>query len=494
MQASLPYDDEWYAGATDFAAPSALDCRPKGSILLPLTFLWVLLVINSWLGLFPVAEGLFFGVVLIAVMWDIRNVAVVALLCFYGPLQFRVWRPFVLTFALLMLAAFARGKMSMFWQALQRPFLLIATLFTSFCILTILISPDKAVAFGYTMQHIESVAFIMLIAAFLDSDEDIIVVLKVMAFLAGAALVISIIHAAFREQMWMTHVFRSLYRSRAEGKLSLVEGGTVHAARLVWAGLEANYWGARLIFPLGIAAGFVGASRSASSRAFWLVIASMILFGIFGSFSRGCFLAVVLVGIVFLLRNRMRGAIPAIVLLVLALVALEFMPYLYERYASIPESIAKRGGSGRLRLWAQSLKLWIESPIWGHGIGSVPVKTGFATHNTYLELLAETGLLGFSLYMWLLVSGLWAWARSVRLAKMIGDRRLRWLAEGGLIGTLGMMFAIATISAADARFAWMPPVIGLVFWSRIKMAAYDQEFLSYQEPVPGGLETPFAEA
>lgn len=82
----------------------------------------------------------------------------------------------------------------------------------------------------------------------------------------------------------------------------------------------------------------------------------------------------------------------------------------------------------RAELWINSAHMWLESPLWGQGFGSfnyeyprfasehlayfdrVEVQIGHhagAAHNDYLQLLCETGLIGFLLGMgclWLILS------------------------------------------------------------------------------------------
>ncbi|MBE7020355.1 MAG: O-antigen ligase family protein [Ruminococcaceae bacterium] len=51
--------------------------------------------------------------------------------------------------------------------------------------------------------------------------------------------------------------------------------------------------------------------------------------------------------------------------------------------------------NGRAYLWEETYKLWLEKPIFGHGINVLPVYYGLSTHNSYLQILAEAGIFGF---------------------------------------------------------------------------------------------------
>ena len=58
-------------------------------------------------------------------------------------------------------------------------------------------------------------------------------------------------------------------------------------------------------------------------------------------------------------------------------------------------------GTGRIDLWKYALQGWIKNPIWGIGGGYGPRymaglrNMDFNVHNTWIEVLLETGVIGF---------------------------------------------------------------------------------------------------
>ena len=58
-----------------------------------------------------------------------------------------------------------------------------------------------------------------------------------------------------------------------------------------------------------------------------------------------------------------------------------------------------RNDNGRLLLWKQSLNVFLQSPFFGNGLGYVVATFGKATHNTYIQVLCETGVIGFLLFI-----------------------------------------------------------------------------------------------
>lgn len=57
----------------------------------------------------------------------------------------------------------------------------------------------------------------------------------------------------------------------------------------------------------------------------------------------------------------------------------------------------------REQLYAEAWNLFLESPLWGHGVGSIWWTIGLYSHNLFLDLLAETGLLGTSVVVLVLI-------------------------------------------------------------------------------------------
>jgi O-antigen ligase len=88
----------------------------------------------------------------------------------------------------------------------------------------------------------------------------------------------------------------------------------------------------------------------------------------------------------------------------------------------------------RLKMWNAAIDIFESSPIVGVGFGVADTRAGFIAigsyhpvHNTYLRVLADTGLVGFIAYMGLLFSFLWDAASSYR---KLSDSFYRTLAIG----------------------------------------------------------------
>jgi putative inorganic carbon (hco3(-)) transporter len=138
------------------------------------------------------------------------------------------------------------------------------------------------------------------------------------------------------------------------------------------------------------------------------------------------------------------------------------------------------GGTGRVDIWSVALRVFHAHPIQGVGIGNFPVVEGQyaaanlnitridlvldmhkVAHNTYLNVLADLGLVGFVLFVGLLFLVLRAIAARIRVAMSNGDLELEGLARGLLVALIGLLVAYTFISAQYEKQLWLLLGLGL---------------------------------
>jgi O-antigen ligase len=198
-------------------------------------------------------------------------------------------------------------------------------------------------------------------------------------------------------------------------------------ASLLVAGRETNpdLMGAVLMLPLSLAiAGFVAASNWLQKTVF-LGIAAAIGSAVFLSMSRAALIAVAAIFAVFLIRLGLNRRIMTVLsALLLGLVA---MPSTF--FSRIQEAVPT-GGAGRLDIWSGGVSVLKRYWLTGAGLNNFPVAYndfagqgrifegyGRGSHNMYLNVLCELGIVGFVL----LIAGLVAHLRSVqRLRSLTG--------------------------------------------------------------------------
>jgi O-antigen ligase len=114
---------------------------------------------------------------------------------------------------------------------------------------------------------------------------------------------------------------------------------------------------------------------------------------------------------------------------------------------------------GRQVEWQNAIRLWLQSPFVGNGIGAPyanniynnPDLAAFYTHNSYLNILAKTGVVGLSALIALLASS-FRLALSVHRAAAASpaDRVLAITIMGYLVGVLVQSVFTPTITTTDS--------------------------------------------
>lgn len=115
--------------------------------------------------------------------------------------------------------------------------------------------------------------------------------------------------------------------------------------------------------------------------------------------------------IYFLSQNREKGQTQRVLFLVLFLIVIWYtivnipaFSVIYERFDSLLSLFGRNnmqldtGSENRVRYITEGWKAFLESPMWGNGFCYSYYKWGVYSHNNYVELLMNNGLIGFLLY------------------------------------------------------------------------------------------------
>jgi len=237
-----------------------------------------------------------------------------------------------------------------------------------------------------------------------------------------------------------------------------------------------------VLIPIAVGCGLATRDRT---RWLWLGAAGLVSLGMLFAFSRGAIVALALVvpfAVAFRLV-RMRQVVVAGVLGVLLLFA---MPHYAQRVASLGEialqalGVAPGGlrnadgaARGRLTEMKSAGLLFLDHPLLGAGPGLAPlyyeqyagvvggkVRTGTRrSHNLYLQLAAETGVVGLGAFLFCVGLAFQQIDRARRRFER-GDRGL-WGLACGL--ELALMISLTTslfLHAAYIRYFWI--LMGLV--------------------------------
>jgi O-antigen ligase len=198
------------------------------------------------------------------------------------------------------------------------------------------------------------------------------------------------------------------------------------------------------------------------------------IYSLMYSFSRGAY-AGFLVGLFFIGFIRKRTLlIPLVVFLLVwkSIVPLSvvervegtFLEKSDETTESVSVGDTKIYTAGRASHWHNVLNYFSMSPIFGIGFGTYNILTRWDAHNAYLETLAEQGLIGLFIYLWLYL-----------LALRSGWRLYR-KGDGELEKALGFGFLCAVVGSIVVNLfgdRWTYLQLGGLYW--IFWALVDQE-------------------
>jgi len=116
--------------------------------------------------------------------------------------------------------------------------------------------------------------------------------------------------------------------------------------------------------------------------------------------------------------------------------------------------------------WMETIKIIEKHPLNGVGIGNFNLPSSRYTHNSYLQILAETGILGLASFLWLVISVL---RRGFKKIKDSGDKQLA--------GLLSLCCIFLFHNAVD--FSFFLPEINTIWWLALGILS---SYLSADQP------------
>jgi O-antigen ligase len=205
-----------------------------------------------------------------------------------------------------------------------------------------------------------------------------------------------------------------------------------------------------------------------------LGICGILSFGVIISISRGALVSFILIiGVIMFFEHRKAGAMMLIA--VLMVIAIPFTPsYFWVRTGDLWMDLQQTIGivppttTGNIRGYYNrgGLRIWQANPVFGVGMGNfgttmrqrdfnaeVNVESNVATHNIYMQALAESGTLGFGALIALIIICMRNVLIACRLNKNRPDRRSYYAGLGVL--TLTIMIAYSSVGNLMSEMLWL---------------------------------------
>lgn len=283
---------------------------------------------------------------------------------------------------------------------------------------------------------------------------------------------------------YLTGTFDNTYGGFAQAPVQNIVGAT-NDHRAAGPIGDPNYYAQMMLVLVPLALDRLWNERRRPLRLIALWALAVCSLAIILTFSRGGFvsLVVMLVVMVIYRRQQLANWLPA---LAVGLVLLQFVPSTYtdrmqtlvkvipgyRSGTTVRQDAALRGRASELLIATQ---MFYDYPLLGVGLGNYSVRYQEYSrrlgmdpraeprdaHNLYLEIAAETGLLGlaaFGLLLWVMFRGIWE-ARKALLAA--GLTAYADMISAYAFGLIGYMTAALFIHAAYPRYFWVLAGIAL---------------------------------
>ncbi len=213
---------------------------------------------------------------------------------------------------------------------------------------------------------------------------------------------------------------------------------------------EPNTLGGYLLFMFPIASGLALYNPSRMGRLWSGALACFMIPPFLFTLSRGSFLAFPFMFLTLILLTREKRLILTIILVSFLILSPIILPHSVKgritgtfkgreyEIGPIHTPLATSAGA-RVESWKYVFRAWKERPLLGYGI------TGFAfIDSQFVRTIAELGLIGLLVFIWLLVA---IFRSGLRVYRKIEDRFSQGLTLGFLAGFIGLVILAMTANA-----------------------------------------------
>lgn len=254
---------------------------------------------------------------------------------------------------------------------------------------------------------------------------------------------------------------------------------------------DCNGLGAYLIPVIGLVVQFlfsaIGKDKSWLMQGTWVILLILLMSCLCWTYSRSSWVGFLSVLVLMVWINKRKALYAGVLLLIFIFI---FLPSLnHVRHVSLindsnpvpgehiqtgdsfsltMSSLLEQGGSGRRGFWKKAVSIIRTSPILGTGLNTYtrvlkrdPHASLWYAHNCYLQLAAETGLLGLACFLWVLFV--------LFQQGLIGCRAIEGLWPKIILqGTLAGLFGFLIQSFFDNTFYTVQ--LGVLLWMLIGLA------------------------
>ena len=184
------------------------------------------------------------------------------------------------------------------------------------------------------------------------------------------------------------------------------QGGYMYVYKQGYAGLDNN--GAALMLSMGVPLALF-AWDGIQHRIRWVFLACipLLVHAVLTSYSRGAMLALIVSIPIYFIRARHKKELSVVFLGIALMIPVLAGKEIQERFFTIDNSEEDGSAQSRLTTWGIGWRMALERPIFGYGVRNSNLFTqaygadmeGRAIHSQYLQIAADSGLVGLGAYL-----------------------------------------------------------------------------------------------
>ena len=302
---------------------------------------------------------------------------------------------------------------------------------------SVLWASDRASALSTTMTHAQLMLFYILIC--FEMNSEVRLRRSIMLILLAASI----------SAVWGIIEFDDAALIRGEGALSV--NGLGHMLAVL------------LPLPLFFRRAYP------TQRWIWTLVSIIFVAGVYASVSRGA--ALILLSVLFMetYHARLKGVLAVVGLFTLLVVLLPLIPTELWLYRLQARGFVDQDRIIRLKV---GVDMVTEKPLLGFGIGEAGNYAGAATygikmssHNVYVTMLVELGVIGFTLFILILWLGIRYLQSANRIATANGKTQLSGLILALRTSYIAYSISIAFANRERAKLLWVLLALCVVCYS-----------------------------
>ncbi len=335
------------------------------------------------------------------------------------------------------------------------PFDIAIIIFIGVMIVLMLISPKPQVAFEGFRATVQSLFWYFVAFQLMKNENTVRKLVTVFVWLTG----ILAIHGVYQ------------YIIGVEMPSTWIESNEVGIRTRVYSIFTSpNIFGSLMVLAIPICIALLLTTEKKLKKVVFNILALCMFASLLFTYSRGAWIGVACAMGVYVLLKDKRLIVPAVFTVFLVLI---FVPSISNRilYMLSPEYMASSMKGGRLIRWLTGIQIFQEHPWIGLGLGSfggaVAMNNGlsaivhgkvietFYMDNYYMKIVAEAGLVGIVVFVFLMWQ---VFSISLKTVRIVEDKRFKELGMGIMAGLTGVMVHCFVENIFEV------PMMGVLFW------------------------------